>query len=446
MIKFKKQLRPINGDIKVQGDVDISYFSIIMASLAMGKSKIYGLNENKNTLNLIEIFRQFGVKIEKEDDGNWVVYGNGLKSLTEPINIVDIKLSKEILYLLVGLFSSYNFKIFFKGDDTLSNTDLIEVFSIFKSLNVNFAGRSDRYLPFLMMGNTEKKPINYEVNDYNSVIKNAMLLASLNGNPEKENIVKEKEKSKNHLEILMKYFGILLEEHEIGSKLSLNIKIGREINIKGNQDFSGKEIIIPADVSFSSFIAALAILIPDSNIVLKNVLMNQHRDAFYRTLIDMGADILFTNQKIVCGEKISDISIKYRKLRDTIIPANRIYKMMYEYPILIFIACMTDVNIEIQGIRNIKFQELYNYNSILETVRELGITFDEADDSLKIKNKNIDKTREIIISDKIEDARIRLTIALFGLFINNSIELDDSIEDSFPNLKEFLMSIGLNVE
>ena len=136
-----------------------------------------------------------------------------------------------------------------------------------------------------------------------------MLLASLNGDPEKENVVIEKEKSKNHLEILMKYFGILFEEHDIGSKSSLSLRVGKEVVIKSGQSFSGKEIIIPSDISFSSFIASLAILIPDSNITLKNVLMNHYRDAFYRTLVDIGADITFINQKIVCGEKISDINI-----------------------------------------------------------------------------------------------------------------------------------------
>lgn len=446
MINFKKQTQPLKGDIKVLGDADISYFSIIMASLAIGQSKIYGLLEDKKSINLIEIFKQFGIKIEKCTDSNWIIYGNGLKNLTEPINIIDIKLSDKILYLLIGLLSSYNFKIFFKGDDKISDLNLKHVFEIFKSVNINFIGRKDEHLPFLMMGDINKKAINYEVKDYNSIIKSVMLLASLNGDPEKENVVIEKERSRNHLEILMKYFGVLFEEHDIRSKSSLSLRVGKEIVIKSGQSFIGKEIIIPSDISFSSFIASLAILIPDSNITLKNVLMNHYRDAFFRTLIDIGADITFINQKIVCGEKISDINIKYGTLRNTIIPANRMYKMMYEYPVLIFIACMANINIEIQGIKLIKAQELDNYNSILIAMKEIGVVFEENEDSLKVKSKNINFDKKIVVDNKIEDPRIKLMIAFLGLFLNNSVEIDQSIEDDFPNLKEFLIDIGLNIE
>ena len=249
MIEFGKQEKPLTGDIKVQGDKDISYFSIILSSLASGKSKINGLLESKNVLNLIEIIKELGINIQKENDGSWSVDGKGMDGFKEPINIINIANSKEILFLLVGLLSSYNFKLFFKGDDCLSNINLKNIFEIFESLGVGFNGRNNENLPFLMIGNNDKKQLKYEIDNYNSLLKDVLLLSSLN--VQKENVIVEKEKSKNHLEIMMKYFGISFDEHDVGNRGNLTTKIGKEIFLEGKQMFSSKEITIPSSVSFS---------------------------------------------------------------------------------------------------------------------------------------------------------------------------------------------------
>ena len=443
MIEFGKQEKPLSGDIKVQGDRDISYFSIILSSLALGKSKINGLLESKNVLNLIEIIKKIGIDIQKESDGSWSVDGKGVDGFKEPINVIDIANSKEILFLLIGLLSSYNFKLFFKGDNCLSDLNLKNIFEIFESLGVIFNGRNNENLPFLMIGNNDKKQLKYEINGYVSLLKNVLLLSSLN--VQKENIITESEKSKNHLEIMMKYFGISFDEHDVGSKGNLTTKIGKEIFLNGKQIFSAKEINVPASVSFSAFITALAVLIPDSNIILKNILINQHRDAFYRTLIDMGADITFINQKIVCGEKVADINVKYSTLKDTVIPANRLYKMIYEYPVLIFIASLINAKVEIQGIKTLKTNDLENYKYILYILKELGVKFEESNDSLEIEGKITNYDKKIIVSDTIKDSNVALTIAMFGFFIENTVEVKNSIKDDFPDLSNFLRSINLNV-
>lgn len=443
MIEFGKQEKPLIGDIRVQGDKYISYFSIILSCLATGKSKINGLLESKNVLNLIEIMKKFGINIQKEADGSWIVEGKGIDDLKEPINIIDVANSKEILFLLVGLLSSYNFKLFFKGDDCLSNLNLKNIFEIFESLGVSFNGRNDENLPFLMIGNNNKKQLKYKIDNYNSLLKDVLLLSSLN--VQKENIISETEKSKNHLEILMKYFGIGFEEHDVGNKGNLTTKIGKDIILEEKQIFIAKEINVPSSISFSAFISALAILIEDSNIILKNVLINQHRDAFYRSLIDMGADITFINQRIICGEKVTDINVKYSNLKDTVIPANRVYKMMYEYPILIFIASLTNAKIEIQGIKTIKDKDLENYKYILYILKELGVEFEEECESLKINSVVKNHNKKVIISDTIKDSNIALIIAMYGLFLDESTEVKKDIEDDFPDLFNFLKSINLNV-
>lgn len=444
MIEFNKQKKPITGEVKVFGDKEISYFSIILSSLATGKGKISGLLESKDVLNLIKIMRELGVDIIKDSEEKWVINSKGLNSFKAPTNVIDIIDSEEVLYLLVGLFSFCSFKFFFKGDDCLSNLDLSAVFDIFKSIGVCFNARNDKNLPFLMVGNKDKKQIKYQIENFNSLLKSVLLFSSIT--TDKENIIREKEKTRDHLEILMRYFGIPFEEHEIGNKGDLGIKVGKEVVLNGGKNFLAKDITIPSDTSFSAYISILALSIPGSDIILKGVLMNQYRDAFFRTLIDMGANISFINQKIVCGEKVCDIHVKHSKLRDTIIPANRLYKMIKEYPALMFISCLTSATIEIQGTKLLKEDDLDNYNFIIEAMENLGVSFDEEKDSLKIKGSITNFNKKIEINKNIKDPNVILALAFFGFFIDNPIKTDDSIESYFPCLGEFLNCIGLNVK
>lgn len=444
MIEFNKQKSGIKGEIKCQGDEDISIFSILLSSLAKGKSKIFGLLESSDVLNLIDIMKQFGVSIEKDTDA-WIINGNGLNSMKEPVNVLDINSSEKILKLLIGYFSSYNFKLFFSGNDNIGEFSLENIFAIFKGIGISFNARNNINLPFVMDGNTNKKQLEYTVKEYNYILKDLLLLSCIAGN--KNNIVEEKEKTRNHLEILMKFFGIKFEEHEIGNRGGLTTKIGTEIDIAGGQEFSGRDIIVPSDISFSAFIAAVALLTPDSDIILKNILMNQHRDAFYRTLIDMGADIKFINQRIICGEKVADINVKYSELRDTIIPENRVYKMCYEYPILVLISAITKANIEIQGTKNIKLEHLENYSYMISVLKSLGVSFKEESNSLKIfghleKNAKFDET----LINNIDNSNLLFTTGLFGLFMEKSISIPKSVENDFPELSNFLGKIGINIK
>lgn len=444
MLEFKKQEMPLAGDIKIQGDKDISFLSLILSSLAKGKSKICNLSESKEIMNLINILQQFGVEIQKSiHDNCWIVEGKGLHSLKEPNNIINIKNSKEILYLLIGLLSSYNFKVFFKGENELSDADIEDIISIFKKINVKFDARQEKKLPFLINGNNLKNQIIHEIYEYNSILKNSLLLASIV--EPKSNIIREKEKSKDHLEILMRYFGIEFEEHELGNKGDLSTRIGKEIIISGNQEFFGKDINIPGDTTISAFITSLAIMVPNSDITIKNVLMNQYRDSFYRTLIDMGANINFTNKKISCGEKILDINIKYSELKDTIIPANKIYKMLNEYPFLIILASLTQAKITIQGTDIIKKNNLENYNYILSIIKELGVDFIDSKNTLAIQNTIKDTDKKIILNyDKI-DFKTALALVSLGCFLKNGISINENfISSNFSTIKEVLQKLKVH--
>jgi 3-phosphoshikimate 1-carboxyvinyltransferase len=442
VIEFLEQNKPLSGALSLYSDQKLSCYSLLLAGLANGKSKISNLLRSRVVLNLVKILGQIGVSIQETNDDVFIVDGVN-KNLSEPINVIDVENSEELLYLMIGLLAPYNFNVFFKADDALAQLNLKDIFSVYYSLKMKFIARNASNLPFLMVGNKEINKIKCVADNYSLPIKNSLLLTSLISN--NKNVIMEKEKSENHLEVMMKYFDIILEESNVGIKTDLSTKIGKEIKIDGEQTFIGKNILIPTSTVFSNFIAVLAILIPDSNIIIKDVLVSQYRDTFFRILIDMGANVIFTNQKVVCGEKVVSVNVKYGPLKNSVISADKLPKILSEYYLLALIAAVANISITIQGIDYLKEKDAENYKYLLNLINSLDMAFEDKNNTLSLRGK-MKKTTDPIAIGTLTDHNLLLAVAFFGFFMKNKVAIDGAVEDTYPNLLKVLTELGLNVK
>ena len=444
MITFKKNNTILNGNINIYGDKEISIIALILSSIAIGESKITNLPNTKEIRQLIDIIKQLSISVKRNDDNDWLIEGNGINGIQEPINVIDVDKSISILQLFVGLLSSYDFTVFFKVHNNLSNINIDNILNILQILNVKHITRQNNHLPLLMMGNSERKKISFKDIDNDVLLKKMLLLSAITIPNKFPIIITEKRKTENHLEIMMKYFGIVLEEHDIVRKIDSEVVMGKEIIITGQQNFIAKHISIPADLSASAFIATLAITKQNSNIILKDVLMNEYRDSFYRILIDLGVDIKLVNKRIICGEKVNDIIIKTSQLRNTIISKDRVYKLSTEYPFIIFIATLTDAVIELQGIKHLKNRYPNDYQFILELLTNLGVEFVEDKEYLRIigQIKNYDYTINLDDYKNISPNVILMT-AMYGFYLNKSITVDENLINDYINIKEIMTQLKM---
>lgn len=444
MITFKKNNTILNGNINIYGDKEISIIALILSSIAIGESKITNLPNTKEIRQLIDIIKQLSISVKRNDDNDWLIEGNGINGIQEPINVIDVDKSISILQLFVGLLSSYDFTVFFKVHNNLSNINIDNILNILQILNVKYITRQNNHLPLLMMGNSERKKISFKDIDNDVLLKKMLLLSAITIPNKFPIIITEKRKTENHLEIMMKYFGIVLEEHDIVRKIDSEVVMGKEIIITGQQNFIAKHVSIPADLSASAFIATLAITKQNSNIVLKDVLMNEYRDSFYRILIDLGVDIKLVNKRIICGEKVNDIIIKTSQLRNTIISKDRVYKLSTEYPFIIFIATLTDAVIELQGIKHLKNRYPNDYQFILELLTNLGVEFVEDKEYLRIigQIKNYDYTINLDDYKNISPNVILMT-AMYGFYLNKSITVDENLINDYINIKEIMTQLKM---
>ena len=64
-------------------------------------------------------------------------------------------------------------------------------------------------------------------------------------------------------------------------------------------------------------------IVPGSEVTLTDVGMNPLRTGIIDSLIDLGASIAVTNERVMAGEKIADLVVRWAPLTGCLIPAER---------------------------------------------------------------------------------------------------------------------------
>jgi len=180
-----------------------------------------------------------------------------------------------------------------------------------------------------------------------------------------------------------------------------------------------------------------------------NVCVNDLRMGLYDSLIDMGANISFSNRREINGEPIADISVKYSILKGIKIPKSRVASMIDEFPILCIAAVSAIGETEMEGIEELRFKETDRIHAMSEGLRSVGIEIKEKRDGMIIKGKGPDHSihGNVTIDSRL-DHRIAMSFLCLGLITEHPIKVKgtDTINSSFPSFFEIMNKIGANLK
>ncbi len=432
-IFVKKAKSALVGNVLIAADKSISHRSLIFSALANGKNTISNLLESEDVLDTAKALQQMGVNIQKKDSGTYEIIGSGISGLTESENTLDLGNSGTGVRLLMGLVTPFKFKSFFTGDESLRSRPMKRIFDPMRQIGAKIIARKENFLPAVIEGSDEALAINYKMPKASAQIKSSILLAALNivG---KTTII-EPDICRDHTEIMMQYLGLNLEIENLA-------KNGRKISYQGVQEFQSKDLSVPNDISSAAFFIVGALIIPDSRIELKNIGINKLRDGIIETLLEMGADIEIINKRENAGELVADIKVRYSNLRGVEVPANRVAKMIDEYPILAIAAAHATGVTKMSNLSELKAKESNRLSAIYKNITKCGIEAKMGDDDLEIIGgiRSLDNIPRITT---YHDHRIAMSFFILGLTMKNGIEIDDTsmISTSFPNFLNLFRNV-----
>ena len=423
----------LSGEIFVPGDKSISHRALILGACAVGKTTIENLLESEDVLATLNALKLLGVNIKKNLN-LWEIRGNGLGSLRTPNKILNLGNSGTGARLLMGLVSGCDITASFTGDESLNKRPMKRVIIPLEKSGANISS-NDYKLPITIKGNKIPIPIEYNSPLSSAQVKSCVLLNGLTSNGNTS--YSEAGKSRDHTEKMLQFMGA-----HINSKYHNNGT--NEIKLKGLPYLKGKHFKVPNDPSSAAFPTAAALIIPDSEIKIKNVCLNELRTGFYKCIKEMGGFIKFMNQKKICGEVVGDIQVKYSPLKSIVVPNKRVPSMIDEFPIFCIVACFAEGETVMTGIGDLRNKESDRIKEMVENLKSCGFSIKSTTNSISITgNKTVNPRKEIVIDSKF-DHRIAMSFLCLGLYMENGIRVKNSetINSSFPNFYEIMKSTG----
>ncbi|MFZ2347366.1 3-phosphoshikimate 1-carboxyvinyltransferase [Lactococcus chungangensis] len=426
-MKLQTNATGLKGKFKVPGDKSISHRSIMFGSLAKGTTRVYDILRGEDVLSTMAVFRELGVTIE--DKGNEVVvHGVGFDGLRAPQERLDMGNSGTSIRLISGVLAGQPFSAEMFGDDSLSKRPMDRVTIPLRQMGVDISGQTDRDLPPLKItGSDQLTPISYTLPVASAQVKSALIFAALQADG--ESIITEKEKTRNHTEDMIQQFG---------GDISVN---GKEIRIKGGQSFTATDVTVPGDISSAAFFLVAGLTVPNSEITLENVGINETRTGIIEVIQAMGGDLTISDVDEVA--KSATLTVRTSQLNPTEISGDIIPRLIDELPVIALLATQANGTTVIRDAEELKVKETDRIQVVADMLNDMGAEITPTDDGMIIKGKTNLNGATINTQG---DHRIGMTAAVAALLVADGdviLERSEAIQTSYPAFFEDLSLLML---
>ncbi len=437
-VYIDKKILPFNRTIKISADKSLSIRTILLASQAIGISKISNLLESEDVLNALRVIKKLGINYKKTKKC-YEIHGFGLNGYNPKNNtLINAGNSGTLGRLILSLLIKTKKKIKLIGDKSLSKRDFSRVTLPLKLFGANIKSKKNS-LPIIIEGTDFLRPINYVEKKGSAQCKSSVMLAALN-TPGTTKI--KAKKSRNHTELLFKYL-----------KLPIKIKTTKNfdlIKVEGLQQFNAFNYVIPGDISSSAFFIVLTILTKNSNIRLKNININKSRTGVITILKKMNCNITLKNKKIYKGEKTADIVVKSSdKIIGVNCPASLNSSAIDEFLIIFLIAAKAKGVSIFKNLGELNKKESPRLNFAVSFLRKIGINVERKKDNIKVYgNPNLEINKDLHIKNYLKDHRVFMMSCIAALSFGGKWKIDDkdSINTSFPTFIKILKNLGAKIK
>ena len=414
---------PIRGEAEIPGDKSLSHRALILGALAEGETRIAGLLEADDVMATVEALRAFGIDVSKRGKA-WIVHGGEWR---EPDGPIDCGNSGTAARLLMGAAAGFDLTATFTGDESLRHRPMRRVTGPLARMGARIDGGD--HLPITIRGGTLTGL--QHVNDPASAqVKSAILLAGLHAAGDVT--VEEPVASRDHTEIMLAEFGCDISSHD------------HTVSLGARRRLAGREIHIPGDPSSAAFAWLAAAIVPGSEVVVRDVLLNRLRAGFIVALQRMGGDVALDNVRGRNGETIGDVRVRHSPLFGADFSPSEIPSMIDEVPALAVAAAFARGETLIEGLGELRHKESDRLAGIANGLVACGVDASVEGDSLRISGGAFGggtvKTHG--------DHRLAMAFAILGLASERPVTVDgaEMIATSFPTFVQSIRSLGARID
>ena len=416
----------LRGEVTIPGDKSISHRSIMFGSISKGITEIHNFLEGADCLSTISCFRNMGIDIENKN-GIVTVHGKGLRGLNAPSCVLDCGNSGTTTRLISGILAPQHFDVTLTGDDSIQKRPMKRIMEPLSMMGADITSLRDNGCAPLSIRGRQLHGIHYHSNVASAQVKSSILLAGLYADG--ETTVTEPKLSRNHTELMLQFFGADVRTS------------GTTATVLPAAELYGNKVQVPGDISSSVYFVAAGLIIPNSEILIRNVGINPTRDGLIRVCKAMGADITLLNENRDYSEPTADILVRTSNLKGTIIEGDIIPTMIDELPTVALMACFADGTTIIRDAAELKVKESNRIAIMVQNLTAMGADVEETEDGMIIHGGN--PLHGAVIETK-KDHRIAMTFAIAALAAEGETEILDAecVDISYPQFYRDLLSLA----
>lgn len=421
--------RSIAGEIDVPPDKSISHRSVLLSSISEGRVSVKNFLRAEDCLATMRAMRMLGVVVDEIGPAELGVEGVGLRGLKEPADTIDCGNSGTTMRLMMGLLAAQSFSSRLTGDRYLRKRPMARIIKPLRLMGGRLRGQDgDRLAPIEITG-APIKPIVYDSPVASAQVKSAILLAGLYCSG--KTTVREPHKSRDHTERMLHRFGARVEAAELSA------------SVTGPATLNAREIIVPGDISSAAFFIAAAAMLPDSELLLRNIGLNRTRSGFLDIALAMGADISGSNvEDNGLDEPAGDLLVRGgKRLKAVRIGPADIPRLIDEIPIIAVMALSAEGTTRIEGAEELRVKETDRLSALVKNLSALGAQIEEKPDGLVIPGPQRLRGGEV---DSFGDHRTAMAMATAGLTADEPVTIRDTacVATSFPKFFQLLRDLA----
>ncbi len=418
----------LNGVVHLPGDKSISHRAAMLASIAVGETRIENYAASADCASTLQCMSALGIEMTR-NSGDVLIRGVGKDGLRQPTEPLDCGNSGTTMRLLSGILAGQPFETTLTGDESLQKRPMKRVIDPLTEMGASMSSTDGR-APLVIGGRRPLTAIEYRPPVASAQIKSCVLIAGLFADGETS--VFEPVATRDHTERMLRWFGVDVKAE------------GGRISVSGDAVLTARDMVIPGDISAAAFFAVAAACLEGSHITMPGVGVNRSRRAILSVLQSLGARIEISTVSKICNESVADIRVAGGLGQSTagttpVIRGETIANLIDEIPILAVFGTQLANGIEIRDAAELRVKESDRIATVVENLRRMGAVVTEFDDGMRIERSELHGA----MIDSSGDHRIAMAFAVAGLLAEGETEIIDAdcAAVSFPGFFEMLEAV-----
>jgi len=339
--------------------------------------------------------------------------------------------SATTMRLLAGALAAGGVSAVLDGSPGLRRRPMGRIVTPLRRMGVDIEARDGRFAPLHLWPRGAHLPLRggvFRLPVASAQVKTCLLLAGLAAEAAVEVI--EPAPSRDHSERLLRHMGVEVEMD--GQRVTLRPPRAPLRPLRGR---------LPGDVSSAAFLVVAGLLVPGSDLWLREVGLNPTRTGLPDALQRMGAHLTIHPTGHRLGEPLGDIHVRYTpRLQGITIQGDLVVRMIDEFPAFAVAAACAQGVTTVHGAAELRHKESDRIAALAAELRRLGVRVEEHPDGFTIHGSGI-QGGEVTAHG---DHRLAMALAVAGLAARDEVRVHQAhmVAESFPAFAATLRALG----